>query len=98
VAGKREEANALLGEIEQMSAARYVSPYLLATVYCNLGDTERAVTELERALEIRDGRLVWLGVDPQFDALRRDPRFTLLLRSTNNPAAARHADTEATAT
>jgi len=93
VSGKREEADALLSEIEQMAAARYVSPYLLAMVYCNLGDEERALTELERALAIRDARLVWLGVDPQFDCLRHDPRFNALLEKTNNPAAARHTGT-----
>ncbi|HEX8650483.1 MAG TPA: protein kinase [Pyrinomonadaceae bacterium] len=94
-AGRREKADALLEEIEQMAAARYVSPYLLAAVYCNLGDKERAFTELERALSIRDARLVWLGVDPQLDCLRRDPRFTALLEETNNPAVARRTDTEA---
>lgn len=89
-AGQREQAHALLDELQQMSATRYVSPYLLAMVYCNLGDHERTFTELEHALEIHDARLVWLGVDPQFDALRRDARFIEPLRQTNNPLTARH--------
>ena len=79
------EANVLLGEIQQMSATRYVSPYFLALVLCNLGDTERAFNELERALTIGDARLVWSGVDPQLDPLRSDPRFMEILRRINHP-------------
>jgi serine/threonine protein kinase/Flp pilus assembly protein TadD len=95
-ADRREECDALLQEIEQMAGARYVSPYLLAMVYCNLGEEERAFAELERALLIRDARLVWLGVDPQFDRLRHDTRFTRLLKETNNPAVTGYAGPEAT--
>ncbi|HEX8474338.1 MAG TPA: tetratricopeptide repeat protein [Pyrinomonadaceae bacterium] len=92
-AARRDEALTLLEEIERMSAVRYVSPYLLAMVYCYLGDHERAFAELERAWEIRDGRLTWLGVDPNFDRLRGDPRLADLLRRTNNPTVERvHAD------
>jgi serine/threonine protein kinase/tetratricopeptide (TPR) repeat protein len=90
-ADEREQAQAILDEIQQMSAKRYVSPYLVAMVYSNLDDGERAFEELERALAIRDGRLVWLGVDPQFDPIRDHPRFDELLRRTNNPRAARLA-------
>jgi hypothetical protein len=77
----------LLDEIQQMSATRYVSPYFLALVLCNLGDTERAFDELERALTIGDARLVWAGVDPQLDPLRSDPRFAAILRRINHPMA-----------
>jgi TolB-like protein/Tfp pilus assembly protein PilF/tRNA A-37 threonylcarbamoyl transferase component Bud32 len=84
--GQREQAIALLGEIMGMSATRYVSPNMIATVHLHLGDYDSALAELERALEIRDARIVWLGVDPQFDVLRGNPRFIKLLKSTNNPA------------
>jgi serine/threonine protein kinase/tetratricopeptide (TPR) repeat protein len=92
-AGRQDEARAILEEIDQMSAKRYVSPYLLAMIYCSLDDCERALTELDRALAIRDARLVWLGVDAQFDKLRDHPRFDELLRATNNPLASRLAPT-----
>ncbi|MCU1289221.1 MAG: Serine/threonine protein kinase [Acidobacteria bacterium] len=84
-AGNRRQALALIEEIRQMSASQYVSPYLLAMAHLNLGDKEKAFAQLNEALEIRDGRLNWLGVDPQFDALRDDARFAELLRRTNNP-------------
>ena len=90
-AGRREQALAVLDEVRQMQSGRYVSPYLLAMVHMRLGDEGSALAELERALLIRDGRLVWLGVDPVFDALRGMPRFEDLLRRTNNPLASRPA-------
>jgi serine/threonine protein kinase/tetratricopeptide (TPR) repeat protein len=85
-AGKTEQARELLREIEEAAKTRYVSPYNLALVYSNLGETERALTHLEQAVAIRDGWLAWLGVEPQFDSLRGHPRFRELLRLTNNPA------------
>ena len=83
--GQTEKAKELISEVEEISLHRYVSPYLLAMAYINLNDAEKAVELLEQAWDIRDGRLVWLGVDPQFDALRDLPRFKKVLRLTNNP-------------
>lgn len=84
-AGQDGQAHSILVEIQEMSVTRYVSPYLVAMIHCNLGETESAFTELERAYEIRDARLVWLGVDPQFDSLRSDARLSKLLQSLNYP-------------
>jgi hypothetical protein len=60
---------------------------MIGMVYSNLRDKERALLQLEKALSIRDGRLMWLGVDPQFDWLRDDSGFQALLRRTGNPTA-----------
>ena len=90
-AGEREKALALIDEIERMSTSKYVSPYLTAMIYANLGDAEKAFEYLEKALEIRDGRLAWLAIDPQFDSVRGDARFDEVLRRTNNPFYAAQA-------
>jgi tetratricopeptide (TPR) repeat protein len=81
------ETQNLLQEIRQFAQSRYVSPYMIGMVYSNLGDKKRALLQLEKALLIRDGRLMWLGVDPQFDWLRKDSRFQELFRQTGNPIA-----------
>ncbi|MGC2234576.1 MAG: protein kinase [Pyrinomonadaceae bacterium] len=84
-AGEKEKAFELIEEIETMSVSRYVSPYLTAMIYSNLGDRARAFEYLEKALEIRDGRLAWLAIDPQFNILHDDARYLEILRKTNNP-------------
>jgi tetratricopeptide (TPR) repeat protein len=88
-AGQREEARRLLERLERMRLTRYVSPYCLATVYCELGDAERAMKLIEEALEIKDAWATWLLVDPQMDSLRSDPRYTDYIRRTNNPGVSR---------
>jgi TolB-like protein/Tfp pilus assembly protein PilF/tRNA A-37 threonylcarbamoyl transferase component Bud32 len=86
-AGHHSQAEAMLAETDSMSPPRYVSPYLRAMVYVKLGDQETALTLLEEALDTRDARLVWLGVDPIFDPLRGDARFIDVLGKTKNRLA-----------
>ena len=85
--GEIDAALRVLAEIERAGAERYVSPYMLALVHTALRDKTRAFDELERALEIRDVWLVFVGVEPLFDALRGDPRFDDLLRRMKHPLA-----------
>ena len=50
-----------------------------------IGETEAAMTWLERAYEERDLHLVLVNTDPRLDALRSDPRFDDLLRRIGFP-------------
>jgi serine/threonine-protein kinase len=84
-AGKTAEAENELHELRRISAEKYVSPYLLATVYVCLNDHEKAFALLKNAAEIRDTWIHWFGVDPQFEALRADPRYEEILRLINYP-------------
>jgi DNA-binding winged helix-turn-helix (wHTH) protein/Flp pilus assembly protein TadD len=79
-AGESSEAAGILGELENLSQRRYVSPYWLGLVYAGLGDRARALELLGRAYAERDVWLTWLGVEPRFDALRSEPRFEELLK------------------
>ncbi len=79
LAGRKKEATALLDELSELSTQTYVSPYRIAAIYAALGDRDRAFNWLEHAYEGRDGWLIWLAVDPVFDSLRSDNRFTNLL-------------------
>ncbi|HYY93431.1 MAG TPA: protein kinase, partial [Pyrinomonadaceae bacterium] len=88
-AGRFEEAKEVLGRLGELAARRYVSPYHLALIHCHLGDKELALALLNEAYALRDAWLVWLGVEPQLDSLRTDPRFVELLRLTNNPLASK---------
>jgi hypothetical protein len=51
-----------------------------------LGDRPRALEWLEKAYARRVPYLVFLAVDPQFDAFRADPRFRDLIRLIGLPA------------
>jgi adenylate cyclase len=79
-AGRGEEARKILGELLDRSRSRYLPSYWIALVFAGLGDADRAVEWLERAYEERSGWLVWIKVEPRFDGLRADPRFSSLLR------------------
>lgn len=83
--GELEEAQKILHRLDEISKTRFVSEYMLALVYCALGDKDKAFEYLEKSVETRDAWTNWLGVEPQFDILRSDARFTELLHRTGNP-------------
>ncbi len=82
-AGDRDRAMAELDELEKISPDGQVLPFNLALVYLGLGDHERALDNLERALDADSQMLGWLGLDAIFDPLRSEPRFEALLRELN---------------
>ncbi len=75
IAGRREDALEILNRLEGESAH-----YPRATIYAGLGDHDRALEALDRAMEAHSWFLVQLGVDPPFDSLRTDPRFEQIRR------------------
>jgi tetratricopeptide (TPR) repeat protein len=56
-----------------------------AIVYAFLGEKDKAFAYLEKAYEERNGFLIFLNVDPRFDNLRSDPRFSDLVRRVDLP-------------
>ena len=55
-------------------------PYRRATLHARLHDADGAMKWLEEAYREHNDRLIFLGVDPAFDAVREDRRFQNLLR------------------
>jgi serine/threonine-protein kinase len=84
-AGRREEAEALLRELQQRTRETYVPPYFLALIFAGLDCRELALDELERALEQGDSMLRDLYVDASFDSLRDEPRFQRLIDRLHLP-------------
>ncbi|HEX8179687.1 MAG TPA: winged helix-turn-helix domain-containing protein [Pyrinomonadaceae bacterium] len=70
LAGRTEEAQAMLSELKQASAGAYVPPYYLALIHTALGEREEALACLEKAYEERDGNLPLVKVDRRLDDLR----------------------------
>ena len=57
----------------------------VARVFCGLGNFEKTFYWLERAMSVRDPDLAALAVDPSFDAVRDDPRFSEILTRVGLP-------------
>jgi tetratricopeptide (TPR) repeat protein len=85
-AGKRDEAQKVLVELEQLSKQTYVSPYFMAVVYSGLEEKDQAFHRLEQAYQERHAYMVLLKVEPVFDPLRSDPRFAGLMRRVGLPS------------
>jgi len=66
--------------LEQLSKQTYVSPFDIASVHAGLSQNDQAFEWLQKAYEERHSYLIFLKVEPIWDGLRSDPRFTDLLR------------------
>ena len=78
-AGRKAEAQSILAELNQQRKLKYVDGYRLAEIYAALGDKEQALGLLEDAYKERSSLLIWLKLEPKFDSVRSDPRYTDLL-------------------
>ncbi len=84
LAGRREDAEALLHELHRRRAdLQHVPPYFEALVLLGLGRRDEALDRLEVASREKDTMLRDLGVDPPWWTLRSDERYATLLRSIN---------------
>ena len=86
LAGKRAEARKVIEDLAELSKGRYVSSYFIAGIYAGLRERDQAFAWLEKAYQERQPSLTLMGVDPLFDPLRSDPRFTALVRRVGVPS------------
>ena len=77
-AGRTREARQLLDQLSCIYA--YVPRWFLSIIWVGLNDNERALQALEEAFGDREPCLVSLKVEPIFDPLRDDHRFTDMIR------------------
>jgi TolB-like protein len=81
-AGMRDLTDFLI----ETSPGAFGMAYSIAMSAATIGETEEAMTWLERAYEERDPLLLLAKIDPRgFDPLRSDPRFQDLLRRIGFP-------------
>ena len=79
ISGKKAQAEEILQEFQNVPRTKYISTYDWAVVYAGFRDKEKTLKALEDAYDERNGRLVNLGVHPQFAFLKAEPRFQKLL-------------------
>lgn len=92
LAGQTEEAAAVLNQLLEMRRKTYVSAICLARVYARIGENDQAIEWLEKAVEERNGEMLFLKEEiesaPENDpltALATDPRLIRILQKMNLP-------------
>jgi len=78
--GRRDITQAILDDVSKKSRTQLLAPYLVATVYFALDETNRGFEWLEKAFADYDENLNFMAADPVLDSYRSDPRFVDLLR------------------
>ena len=81
--GRKTDSDTALRQLESKFAN--VAPYDIGAAHAYRGEGDAAVTWLERAYRLRDGKLVLLKVDPLLRNLRGDPRYNALMRKLKFP-------------
>jgi serine/threonine protein kinase len=70
------------------SAPQHVDPYNIALFYAKLSEKAAAFEWLDRACRERSGEVVYVDVEPIFDSLRSDPRFSAIRTCVGLPGKA----------
>ncbi len=79
-AGKTQEARRAIAKLQQDATKRFGSSQLVAMIYAQLGDKDKAFNWLEKSFAEREGGLIVLHVEPAWEPIRSDPRFEQLER------------------
>jgi TolB-like protein/Flp pilus assembly protein TadD len=79
-AGNEKEARRILAELTEARSTRVVSAWGIAVLHASLGDIDEAFRWLDVAVEERAPALISLRVHPRLDPIRKDPRYSLLVR------------------
>jgi TolB-like protein/Tfp pilus assembly protein PilF len=85
LSGNRTGAKRMLEELNELSRMRYVSSLEIARIHLALGEKDQVFDCFNRAVEEREGWLIWVKLEPSFDSLRSDSRYTELLRHMGLP-------------
>ena len=83
-AGRRSEAETLLGEMRRDVAGGTVPALDMAHAWLAFGQTDSALAWISRSIGRHEAEPVWNGLacDPTYDTLKRDPRFVAMLQPT----------------
>lgn len=83
--GNREKAQKILDQLEQISKQKTVPAFERAIVYTGLDDKDKTFYWFNKAIEERFFSVIYVNVEPYFDNLHGDHRFTELIQKLNIP-------------
>jgi tetratricopeptide (TPR) repeat protein len=70
----------MIGELARESTGRSDKRVRFATTLATLGRFSEALDILEEGLRIKEDRMLWVKAQPEFEALRGEPRYQAILR------------------
>ena len=79
--GKKQEAGGVIAELEKKAKDGPNADFEIAVVRAGMGEKERAMEGLERALAAYSHSLLWVKVDGRLDEVRSHPRFPALIKA-----------------
>jgi tetratricopeptide (TPR) repeat protein len=74
------EVRKILDQLMERSQQTYVQPTLIGVIHIGLGEKDQGFDWLQKGYEDRSAGLLYLKVDPAFDGVRSDRRFSDLMR------------------
>lgn len=88
ISGNRTKAKEMLHELKELSGKSYFPAYQIALIHIGLGEKDEAFVLLEKSYDDRYPWLIHLNVEPRFDVLRKDPRFSPFVKRIGVPSLA----------
>ncbi|MEW5900523.1 MAG: protein kinase [Acidobacteriota bacterium] len=79
VEGNKTKALNQLEKLKALAMEKYVDPCFMAWIHAGLDDRDSAFACLDEALKEKMSWLAYFKVDPFYDSLKQDPRYSALL-------------------
>jgi tetratricopeptide (TPR) repeat protein len=79
-AGRRDQALRILARLDELARERYVSPLHRANVLVGIGETDKALDDMEKAYEERCPIHTFTKRMPYFDCMQSNQRFQALMK------------------
>ena len=83
--GPRGAMRAMADEMAVRSKMGHVDPFKVSSTYAQAGEVDQAIEWLEKAVERSSPELIYVGLRPDFDLLRSDPRYEMLMQKFGLP-------------
>jgi len=85
VSGRRLDALKAAKRLEDLSSHTYIDLYFPAAIYAGLTNKDEAFRLLQKGYEQHSAGILYLGIDPFWDGMRSDPRYSDLMRRIGLP-------------
>jgi hypothetical protein len=80
---RKRKASNIAEELEELARGQYVCPIDLARIYVGIGNKDHALARLHQAADLHCGRLIWTVIDPSFESVWTDERFSVIRSHMN---------------